>query len=115
MSDSPLSLPSWLHKEHLAGASFLIESVLRAHSGFILGGKPVSSSVYSFPMFYVSSSDMSMYLSTQGSAPARGNWLTAGLHWLLVTTLPVPSVILPSTLTLASCAWRERMSQSLHV
>lgn len=31
-------------------------------------------------------SDVSMYLSTQEPAPARGNWLTAGLLWLLVTT-----------------------------
>lgn len=45
-----------------------------------------------------------MYLSTQGAAPAGGNWLTAGLHWLLVTTLLAPPEILPSILTLASCA-----------
>lgn len=87
LADSPLPLLSWLHPQHLARPSFLIESVLLAHSAFILGGKPVSSSVYLFPMFCVSSSDMSMCLSTQEPAPARGNWLTAGLCWLLVTTL----------------------------
>lgn len=49
-------------------------------------------------------SDMSMYLSPQEPAPARGNWLTGGLRWLLVTILPAHFVILPSNLTLASFA-----------
>lgn len=83
--------------------AFLINRMLTAHSGLHPGWKDYVLKCCFIPhiCFF---SDMSMYLSSQEPAPARGNWLTAGLRWLLVTTLPAHFVILPSNLTVASFA-----------